>query len=146
MTYIIEEVDGEEYADEINRFNGLDPATFPALTSHHLEQGHWFFAYHNEIQEPVAFSGMVPFFEPNDGVGYMKRVYVLPDHRSNGLQLRMLYTREFRARENGWRLLVSECRPNNQASAASFRRANYAIINPDQKWANPDDLYWRKSL
>ena len=144
MSYRIEEVDGEQHADTINRFNALDPATFPPLKLHHLTHGFWFFMMHEETA--IAFAGMVPFFEPDDGIGYMKRAYVLPDHRSRGLQLLLLTARETRARQIGWRMLVSECAGDNRASASSFFRAGFAQFEPDQPWGKPGDIYWRKTL
>lgn len=147
MTYYIEEVDGSDpsVAEIILRFNGFDPVTFPALTERHLENGYWWFAY--DCQEVVAFAGMVPN-EPYDilGVGYIKRCFVMPEARHRGLQLLLLVHREHRAREIGWKMLVSDCGPNNHASASSFRKAQYELIEPEQKWAGKDDLYWRKVL
>lgn len=148
MSYRIEEIDGEQHADTIRRFNALAPDTFPVLTERHLAEGHWWLVYHEEVNGPVAFAGMVPFFESDDGIGYMKRAYVMPDHRSRGLQLILLTAREVRARQIGWRLLVSECADDNRASACSFFRAGFAQFEPDQKWgaAPESSIYWRKVL
>ncbi len=146
MTYRIEEVDGEQYADEIHHFNSLAPEIFPALEPHHLTDGFWFFIYHESACGPVAFAGMTPFFDTDDGIGYMKRAFVLPDFRSHGYQLLLLQSRETRARMNGWRMLVSECAADNRASACSFFRNGYAQFEPDQKWGAAGSIYWRKVL
>jgi len=146
MQYIITEVGGSEpeTAAEIIRFNSMVPETFPPLKPHHLTEGFWFFMMHEGTA--IAFGGMVPFFEPEDGVGYMKRAYVLPDHRSRGLQLLLLTARETRARQIGWRMLVSECAGDNRASASSFFRAGFAQFEPEQPWGKAGDIYWRKTL
>jgi GNAT superfamily N-acetyltransferase len=140
--HILTEVDGEQYADVLNRFNSLDD-TFPVLTEDHLSAGYWWIVYLDE--KAVAFAGlveMVPF--PN--VGYLKRAYVLPDHRGHALQLRLIAARVDKARQLGWTMLVSECGPNNHYSARNFRLAQFERTDPEQKWAGPDDLYWRKVL
>jgi GNAT superfamily N-acetyltransferase len=142
--HILTEVDGEQYADVLNRFNGLDD-TFPALKSRHFENGYWWLVYLDE--KAVAFAGMVPN-EPYDilGVGYLKRALVLPDHRGHALQLRLIAARVDKARQLGWTMLVSDCGPNNHYSARNFRLAQFERTDPEQKWAGPDDLYWRKVL
>ncbi len=147
MSYHIEEVDGSDpnVAEILHRFNGYAPETFPALTSNHLEHGYWWLAY--DDQEVVAFAGMVPN-DPYDilGVGYLKRCFVMPEARRRGLQLLLLTTREVKARELGWKMLVSECAGENHASAASFARAGFARTDPEQKWGEPGSLYWFKIL
>lgn len=141
--YRIQEVDGEEHADELNRFNRMDPETFPPLDERHLTDGFWWFVYLDD--EPVAFAGLVAM-HPFPGVGYLKRAYVLPDHRGHGLQLRLMTTRELKARELGWSLLVSECRALNGHSAANFCRAGFARVDPEQRWGAPQSIYWAKAL
>lgn len=140
--YRISEVSGEECADEINRFNRMAPETFPELTERHLTNGFWWFAYLDN--EPVAFSGMVEML-PFANIGYLKRAYVLPDHRGHGLQLRMLVTRELKARELGWTQLVSECASGSH-SARNFCRAQFARVEPEQPWGAPESIYWAKAL
>ncbi len=145
MPYRIEEVDGSDpnVAAILHRFNAMAPEIFPVLENRHLENGFWFLAL--DGTEVVAFAGMVPM-EPFDGVMYIKRCFVAPEARHRGLQLLLLTNREERARRLGMKMLVSECGPNNHASASSFRKAQFEIINPEQKWAGPNDLYWRKVL
>ncbi len=127
--HILTEVDGEQYADVLNRFNGLEP-TFPALQPRHFENGYWWIVTIDG--KDVAFAGLVPM-EPFDGVGY-------------SLQLRLLVARRDKAKALGWTKLVSECGPNNRASATSFLRAGFSLCDPEQKWAKPDDLYFQMAL
>lgn len=144
--YLIEEVDGEAYSNEINYFNSLAPDIFPPLTLHHLTNGHWWFAYSEETGKPVAFAGLVPFEVGN--VAYFKRCLVLPEHRGRGggLQLRLMTVREVKARELGYAQIVSECRPDSHSNA-NFRRAFFETFEPEQPWGKyPDDVYWRKTL
>jgi len=143
MAYIIREVDGAEYADELHRFNGMCPETFPTLTARHIENGFWWFAYLDA--EAIAFAGMVEMI-PFPSVGYLKRAYVMPDHRGHGLQSRFMALREAKAREIGWTHIVSECAETNVASAANFSRSGFSRCDPEQKWGAPNSAYWIKSL
>lgn len=156
MPYRIAEVDAQdaEIATTIHRFNSLDEKTFPLLKPHHLECGYWWLAYPNAADgvictpdqtPPVAFAGLVPN-TPFDGYGYLKRAYVLPDHRGQGLQCRLLFTRELKARELGWTHLVSECAESNLHSSANFRRAGFERCEPEQRWGVADSVYWIKKL
>lgn len=150
--YIITEVDGSEpeTAAEIIRFNSMVPETiFPKLKPHHLTDGYWWIVHYGD--EPVAFAGMTAF-EPFQkyGIGYFKRCLVVPDHRGRGagLQLRLMVTRETKARRLGWTMLVSDCAESNIHSARNFRLAQFDQCFPEQLWAetNGPSLYWVKAL
>lgn len=145
MMHVIREVDGGdlEIAATLHRFNGMAPEMFPDLQLRHLESGYWWLVYFGE--DPVAFAGMTPM-EPFPNVGYLKRAYVLPDHRGHDLQLRLMITRETKARQIGWTMLVSECGQNNGPSARNFARAGYEVVEPEQRWGAPRSIYWAKRL
>ncbi len=142
--YEIVEVDGEEYADVINRFNALAPETFPALAVSHLTDGHWWLVYHGDDDDPVAFAGMVTF-EPFRKVAYFKRCYVTPDNWGHGLQLRLMFVREVKARELGYTQIVSECAADSHSNL-NFRRAGFEQTEPEQPWGKPGSIYWAKTL
>ena len=59
--------------------------------------------------------------------------------------LRMMRAMESRARNNGWGCLVSDT-TDNIASANNFIRAGYRLYEPQNPWAWPNTLYWRKSI
>jgi GNAT superfamily N-acetyltransferase len=145
VNYLFTEVDSIDpnVAAVLHRFNSLVPETFPPLQSRHLLRGHWWLVHYGS--ELVAFAGMVPL-EPFAGVGYLKRAYVLPQHRGHGLQLRLMYTREVKARRLGWRQLVSECGPGNARSAANFLKAGFEPCDPEQPWGMPGSRYFSKML
>lgn len=140
--HILTEVDGEQYADVLNRFNSLDD-TFPVLTEDHLSAGYWWIVYLDE--KAVAFAGLVEMV-PFPQVGYLKRAYVLPDHRGHALQLRLIAARVDKARQLGWTMLVSECGRNNGPSARNFARAGFYQIEPEQRWGAANSVYWAKAL
>jgi hypothetical protein len=63
----------------------------------------------------------------------------------NALQLRLMRALESRARQDGWRCIVSDT-TDNLASANNFIRAGYRLYQPQDPWAWPNTLYWRKSI
>lgn len=142
--YEIREVDGSdaEIATVIRRFNAMAPELFPTLSDHHLSDGYWWLAYHGD--DAVAFAGLVPF-EPFTGVGYFKRCYVMPDHVGRGLQLRLMFVREVKARDLGYSQIVSECSADSHSNP-NFRRAGFETFEPEQPWGKPASVYWRKVL
>lgn len=142
-SYEIHEVDGVQNADLLDSLNALEPEIFPALETRHYENGYWWIAYLKD--EPVAFSGLVPF-EPFPLVGYYKRCFVMPDHYGHGIQFRMMVVRELKARQLGWKMLVSECGENNHFSASNFRKAMFERMMPEQKWGAAGSIYWVKVL
>lgn len=142
MPYRIEEVDGEQYANQIHRLNSLEPKIFPSLATSHLTDGHWWFVYQDG--GVVAFAGLVTF-EPFPRVAYFKRCYVMPDHVGHGLQLRLMFVREVKARELGYHQIVSECSEDSHSNL-NFRRADFEQVYPEQPWGKPGSIYWRKYL
>jgi hypothetical protein len=140
--YRIREVDGEddEIADtlaDLHRLTFFDRAPVPQF-----DQGHWWLAYHETL--PVAFAGVVTSLHaPN--AGYFNRVGVLKKHGGNALQLRLMRALESRARHNGWSWIVSDT-TDNIASANNFIRAGYRLYLPQDPWAWPNTLYWRKPI
>jgi GNAT superfamily N-acetyltransferase len=139
MTYCIREVDGADEEDTLAELHGLtflEQAKLPDF-----EQGHWWLAYRD--LKPVAFAGLVPSVFANSG--YFNRVGVVPEHAGHGLQLRFMRALERRARENGWRMIVSDT-TDNVRSANNFIRAGYRMFEPEAPWAFPYSIYWRKHL
>jgi hypothetical protein len=139
--YELREVSGAapEIADALRYLNSHEP-TFPPLTDDHLANGFWWLI---ESDETVGFTGMVPFL-PFAGVGYLKRCYVNPLHRGNGLQIRSLFVREARAKKLGWKQLVSET--TSIQSAGNFVKAGYEAVIPEQKWGAEGSMFFAKTL
>lgn len=143
MPYKITEVDGEKYADEVNRFNGLFPDDFLPLKPKHLAKGFWWLV-HSDLQL-VGFAGMVPF-DPFPRVGYLKRAAILKEHRGKGLQARLMEVRESRARAStDWTHFVSECSYDNVASANNFIKAGFVLCEAERPWEK-ETLFWIKKL
>jgi GNAT superfamily N-acetyltransferase len=140
--YRIREVDGhdEEVADtlaevhELTFFNGAGLPDF--------DEGYWWLAFQETM--PVAFAGAVSSTRARNA-GYLSRVGVVKRHCGNGLQLRLMRAVEARARSIGWDCMVSDT-TDNVASANNFIRAGYRLYKPQNPWAWPHTLYWRKSV
>jgi GNAT superfamily N-acetyltransferase len=143
MPFKITEVDGEKYADEINRFNGLFPDDFLPLKPRHFTDGFWWLV-HLDMQL-IGFAGMVPF-EPFPRVGYLKRAAVLKEHRGKGLQRELMELREARAKAStDWTHFVSECSLENIASANNFIKAGFRLCEAERPWEK-ETLFWIKDL
>ncbi len=140
--YRIREVDGfdDDTADvlaDLHRLTFFGSAPIPEL-----DLGHWWLAYRDD--EPVGFAGLVPSMHLRNA-GYFCRVGVLKRHAGNSLQLRLMRGMESRARNNGWRCIVSDT-TDNIVSANNFIRAGYRLYNPKCPWGWPNTLYWRKAI
>jgi GNAT superfamily N-acetyltransferase len=140
--YRIREADGqdEEAADilaDLHRLTFFDSAPIPKF-----DQGYWWLAFHEAA--PIGFAGVIPSTRAHNA-GYFSRVGVLKRHCGHGLQLRMMRAMESRARNNGWGCLVSDT-TNNIPSANNFIRAGYRLYEPQNPWAWPNTLYWRKPI
>ena len=140
--YRIREVDGQddevaETLEDLHRLTFFDGASVPDF-----DQGHWWVAFHDA--EPVAFAGVVASTRIRNA-GYFSRVGVLRRHCGNALQLRLTRAMELRARNNGWRCIVSDT-TDNLPSANNFILAGYRLFRPQHPWAWPNSLYWRKPI
>jgi GNAT superfamily N-acetyltransferase len=146
MGYSIREVAGSdaETAETIHHFNSLAKECFPVLKPHHLNNGFWWLVFPADHIAPIAFAGLVPF-SPFQNIGYLKRGYVKPEHRGYGLQLRLLFAREAKAKQLGWTQLVSECHETNSWSSSNFMKAGYRQTEPEQPWA-ANSVFWVKTL
>ena len=142
--YIIREVAGVSAAEVLHYLNAQAPDRFPPLEQRHLERGYWWLVrtWNRSI---IGFAGMVPM-TPFDGVGYLKRAYIAPAHRGNGLQFKLLHLREAKAIEIGWHTLVSECHADNSHAASNFIKAGFTVTDPEQVWGAPGSIYFVKRL
>jgi GNAT superfamily N-acetyltransferase len=102
--------------------------------------GHWWLAYYDDV--PMAFAGLQRHGEDS---GYLKRCGVLPGHRGNGLQRKLIRAREAYARRLGYTHLVSDT-TNAIASANNLIKAGYRLFIPREPWGPKGALYWRKEL
>jgi GNAT superfamily N-acetyltransferase len=142
--YRIREVDGsvQEIADALVRLNRLTfQRTAPAIVP---GSGHWWLAYRGD--EAVGFIGIERSkVYRRKKIGYFSRVGVVPKHRGNRLQVRLMRAMEARARRNGWTGIVSDT-TDNPASSNSFIAGGYSIFKPRAPWAFAGSVYWFKGI
>ena len=140
----------------IERVNGKQPHVaalidemhdecFPGYEQHSLSMtGHWWIA-RDEEDDPVAFAALWASVRHLD-TGYLARSGVIPEHRGQGLQARLIRCRELHARGLGWQSMISDTVEGNITSANNLIKAGYKLWLPPERWATSGSLYWRKVL
>lgn len=141
MSYTIRQVElDEEVRDIINR---MDRACFPVDELCDKSGCAWWLVY-DESYTVVGFAGVKPSSQWDDA-GYLCRAGVMPKHRGQGLQLRMIKVRQRYARRQGWNWLVTDT-TNNIGSANNLIRAGFLLYEPSVPWGPDDALYWKCKL
>jgi GNAT superfamily N-acetyltransferase len=105
--------------------------------------GYWWLV-HSEDGVPVAFAGLVPSQRWSD-CGYLCRAGVLPAHRGQGIQKKLIRVRIRQARALGWNWLITDTH-DNPASANSLIARGFRLFNPTKPWGADSALYWRLEL
>ena len=96
----------------------------------------------DENMEPCGYCGMIVY----DNFAIHKRCGVLPRARRNGLQKRMLKTRENYARKHGCFSVGTYVQVQNHISANNLIKTGYRVYNPEWRWGGDDYLYVQKEL
>lgn len=141
MTYRIRRIDDpDEYADELLE---MQKTCLPESTPVKLAEGdEWWIAF--LVDAPVAFAAMRPSVRwPL--TGYLGRAGVLPGHRGNGLQRRLVHARIRRAQALGWQWLVSDT-IDNPVSSNNLIKCGFCLYEPKIKWGFKGALYFRKYI
>lgn len=105
-------------------------------------EGHWWVAYDGD--QPVAFAGLAPS-KSTPGAGYLCRAGVLPSHRGQGLQRRLLEARERKARALSMPALVTDTF-DNPHSSNNLIKAGFRMYEPQAPYGRLGTCYWRKPL
>jgi GNAT superfamily N-acetyltransferase len=105
-------------------------------------RGEWWIAARSG--EAVAFAGMVPSAQWLE-TAYLVRAGVVPDHRGQGLQKRLIRVRLARARAHGWRWAITYTW-NNPPSANALIACGFKSYQPRDPWASETVNYWRREL
>lgn len=115
------------------------PGDAPA--SPHL--GYWWICYAPD-GKPAGFACLKPSLRWQD-TGYLARSGVLLAHRGRGLQKRLIRVRAAKAKQLGWRWLLSDTSENPQ-SANSLISCGFKMYEPREPYGLKTSLYWRKKL
>lgn len=137
----LREVNGkdEEYRTILR---GLQLLTLPFDAPLDTLTGHWWVAFDGD--SPVAFGGLVDSLQ-TPGAGYLCRAGVLPSHRGQGLQARLLKARENKARKLGMGALVTDTF-DNPHSSNNLIRAGFRLYEPPYPYGAEGTNYWLKAL
>lgn len=130
MSYVVRET---KSIDPVHR---LDAAIFEADEPSKLLESAWFL---------VKFQGQAVAFGGIRDDGFLLRAGVLPQHRGNGLQRRLIRRRVKWAKDNGLRKVWTYTSTSNASSANNLIREGFEVYVPEE--FNPGEfIYWRKRL
>lgn len=82
-------------------------------------------------------AGYCSIKELEPGVGCLSRAGVLPEFRGRGLQKLMITTRINKARQLGWKFVVTDTHKDNVASYTSLQRMGFEEFTPKNPWVKP---------
>lgn len=124
MTYTVRKV--ELTAEMVQTLYALDRRTFPGDAPVTFQGTYWWLA-EDADGAAVGFAGLAHAYE---GRGFLHRVGVLPEHRGNGLQKRLIRARERGGRGLGMVRLITYTSRTNSASLNSLVSCGYRFYNP----------------
>ena len=138
----------------IRYVNGNDPeiaAILYRLQTHCLpgdvpidpRVGHWWLCY-SPKGSPIGFASMKESVRWQD-TGYLSRAGVAVEHRGRGLQKRLIQVRVAKAKQLGWKWLLSDT-SENPASANSLIACGFKMYEPRHPYGLKTSLYWRRKI
>lgn len=107
-----------------------------------IANAHWWLAWKDG--EPVAFAGMTEYQPTQSCVLYLSGV--LPEHRGNGLQRRLIRAREAKAKRLGYQRIVTYTWVANLPSQRNLEACGYEVYRPDREWGAVGSVYYEKRL
>ena len=123
----------------------LTGGAWPDLVEGGVAGAAWWIMW-SEDGKAAAFCGIWPPLWKGRPC-YLVRAGVLPDHRGQGLQKRMIVARLAYARKMGWTTAVTYTLCDNAASANSLIARGFRVYNPPSpKWIGEGVIYWKKNL
>jgi drug/metabolite transporter (DMT)-like permease/GNAT superfamily N-acetyltransferase len=130
------------YATELReRMIGREPCRVETVASEYVEPGGTFLVLYHD-GEPVGCGGVRGLGE---GVGEVKRMYIVPGARGHGLGKRLLGSLEDEARRLGYRKLRLDTAAPLREAQQLYRRAGYREI-PDYNGNTAASVWFEKDL
>ena len=120
----------------------LQKKCLPYDAPYDTDFGWWWIVYDGNT--PVGFAGLVPSASWSD-TGYLCRAGVVPSARGLGIQNRLIAVRIRKAKQLGYKWLISDTR-DNPPSSNSLINQGFKLFDPTNPWGYSDALYWRKRL
>lgn len=139
--YRIKRIDGRDHATDLG---DMQEVCFPGDSRYDPEQGYWWAAF-DSYDDAVGFGLLIPS-DTRKRTGYLALAGVLPAHRGQGLQLRLIKVRLSHARCLGMVACVTET-TDNPPSANNLIRAGMMTYRPHRPWrTSRSTIYWRKKF
>ena len=105
---------------------------------------HWWVVRSRPDGSPAGFAGSL--WWPADRHVFLCRAGVLPAHRGNRLQRRLVLTRLRHARELGAEGAYTYTHPTSLASANTLIGCGFRLFEPAHAWGGEGMLYWIRGL
>lgn len=127
----------------------MDAYCFPDDEPVETDTGFWWLVWKGwgtgafKPPEAVAYAGLK---DQGWGLAYLCRAGVMPGHRGQGLQRKLIQARVRYARQLGLRTAITDTTASNLASANNLIRCGFVLYRPEYQWAGPEALYWWLTL
>lgn len=142
MTYHVRQVNTKD-PEIVAILERLQITCLPGDIPQKATSGYWWLCY-TDAGVPVGFAGMVPSVRWEQ-TGYLSRAGILPAHQGRGLQKRLIKVRIAKAKQLGWRFLLSDT-SENPASANSLISCGFKMYEPRNPYGLKTSLYWRRKI
>jgi len=137
--YTIAKVDGETEEETILAIHRV---CFPNATPYPVDGVYWWLA-RDPKGAPAAMAGLT--VGTREGGAYLCRSGVLPAHRGQGLQVKLIKRRLALANAFDLNYVVTDT-IDNPVSANHLIDCGFRLYHPITPWAHDGSLYWRKEL
>ncbi len=121
----------------------LQLQTLPYDVPQKPSEGWWWLCY-TDAGIPIGYAGMVPSRRWQE-TGYLSRAGVLEQHQGQGLQKRLIRVRITKAKQLGYKWLLSDT-SENPASANSLIACGFKMYEPSSPYGLETSLYWRRKI
>lgn len=139
--YKIRHVEGEEYHEELLEMQTIClPWCDKPLSVE--DGGEWWIVFFEDV--PVGF-GAIKTSVRWRYTGHLSRAGILPGHRGQGLQRRLIRVRERWAKQQGWEWLITDTN-GTPSSANNLAKCGFLMYDPKIQWGLAGAIYWRKYI
>jgi len=100
----------------------------------------WWFVYC--AGERVGYAGLKIMSGINKGIAFLSRCGILPEHRGNGLQRKLIRVRLAAAKKALCDYVITYTLRTNLNSANNLIAYGFRMYIPEEEWGSPDSLYY----
>jgi RimJ/RimL family protein N-acetyltransferase len=127
--------------DDFESIAFLDSLEFPGCELENFIDTHaWIYWLGDEV------AGFCTLKDCGQGIGFLSRCAVLPFHRGQGLQAKMIKKRFTAACELNMDVVITYTVHNNVPSNKNLQRCKFELYAPQYEWAGSDKLYWQRKI